>query len=204
MKEIDDINESFTGKSCRRRKLFFLLSSLGQKLRREALLAEQCQRRRHIMGYYSMTCVCVCVCVCEYSGFQSCPTLCDLMDWSSPGSSCPWNFSGKNAGAICRFLLQGIFPPQGSNLHLLHRSGRFFTTSATWEVPLKWDDAIKPTKSSFHNLSPDLLISSVSMSMICVCFSFDGQALESDQLTTGVEGLVTFSSIQSMILKENV
>ena len=32
----------------------------------------------------------------------------------------PWGFSGKNAGAGCRFLLQGIFLTQGSNPHLLH------------------------------------------------------------------------------------
>ena len=33
---------------------------------------------------------------------------------------CPWNFSGKNIGVGCHFLLQGMFPTQGSNLHLLH------------------------------------------------------------------------------------
>ena len=36
---------------------------------------------------------------------------------------CPWNFSGKNTGVSCHFLLQGIFPTQGLNpclLHLLH------------------------------------------------------------------------------------
>ena len=33
----------------------------------------------------------------------------------------PWNFPGKNTGVGCRALLQRIFPPQGSNLHLLHR-----------------------------------------------------------------------------------
>ena len=27
----------------------------------------------------------------------------------------PWNFSGKNTGVGCHFLLQGIFPTQGSN-----------------------------------------------------------------------------------------
>ena len=31
---------------------------------------------------------------------------------------CPWDFSGKNAGVGCR-LLQGIFPTQGWNPHLL-------------------------------------------------------------------------------------
>ena len=33
---------------------------------------------------------------------------------------CPWNFPGKNTGTSCHFLLQGIFPTQGSNPHLLH------------------------------------------------------------------------------------
>ena len=35
----------------------------------------------------------------------------------------PWNFPGKNTGVGCHFLLQGIFPTEGSNpqlLHLLH------------------------------------------------------------------------------------
>ena len=33
---------------------------------------------------------------------------------------CPWSFPGKNIGAGCHFLLQGIFLAQESNLHLLH------------------------------------------------------------------------------------
>ena len=33
---------------------------------------------------------------------------------------CPWDSPGKNTGVGCHFLLQGIFPTQGSNLHLLH------------------------------------------------------------------------------------
>ena len=44
---------------------------------------------------------------------QSCPTLCDPMDCSLPGSSCPWDFPGKSTGVGCHFLLQGIFPTQG-------------------------------------------------------------------------------------------
>ena len=32
---------------------------------------------------------------------------------------CPWNPSGKNTGVGCHFLLQGIFPTQGLNSHLL-------------------------------------------------------------------------------------
>ena len=56
---------------------------------------------------------------------------------------CPWSFPGKNTGVGCHFLLQGIFPTQGSNSCLLHLlrlqadssalaspalAGRFFTT----------------------------------------------------------------------------
>ena len=51
---------------------------------------------------------------------QSCPTLCDPMDWSLPRPLHPWNFPGKDTGEDCHFLLQGIFPIQGSNPALLH------------------------------------------------------------------------------------
>ena len=37
-----------------------------------------------VLGVTTNVCVCVCVCVCES---QSCPTLCDPMDCSPPGSS---------------------------------------------------------------------------------------------------------------------
>ena len=33
---------------------------------------------------------------------------------------CPWDFPGENTGVGCHFLLQGIFPTQGLNPHLLH------------------------------------------------------------------------------------
>ena len=36
---------------------------------------------------------------------QSCPTLCDPIDGSPPGSL-PWDSPGKNAGVGCHFLLQ--------------------------------------------------------------------------------------------------
>ena len=37
----------------------------------------------------------------------------------SPRLLCPWNFPDKSTGVSCHFLLQGIFPPQGLNSHLL-------------------------------------------------------------------------------------
>ena len=45
---------------------------------------------------------------------QSCPTLCNLIDYS------PWNSPGQNTGVGSLSLLQGIFPTQGSNPGLLH------------------------------------------------------------------------------------
>ena len=37
---------------------------------------------------------------------QSCPTLCDPIDGSPPGSPSPWDSPGKNTGMGCYFLLQ--------------------------------------------------------------------------------------------------
>ena len=51
---------------------------------------------------------------------QSCLALCKPMDHIPPGSSVHGIFQAKNTGARCHFLLQGIFPTQGANLHLLH------------------------------------------------------------------------------------
>ena len=45
---------------------------------------------------------------------------CDLMDCSLPGSSVLGDSPGKNTGVGCHALLQGIFPPQGSNSGLPH------------------------------------------------------------------------------------
>ena len=44
---------------------------------------------------------------------------CSPMDCTPPGSSVH-DFPGKNTGVGCHFLLQGIFPTQGSNPCLLH------------------------------------------------------------------------------------
>ena len=50
---------------------------------------------------------------------QSCPTLCDPMDCSPPGSSVHGDSPGKKTAVGCCALLQGIFPTQGSNPGLL-------------------------------------------------------------------------------------
>ena len=47
----------------------------------------------------------------------------------------PWDSPGKNTGVGCHFLLQGIFPTQGSNSHLLRllKCRRTFYCGATGE-----------------------------------------------------------------------
>ena len=41
------------------------------------------------------------------------------MDCNPTRFLCPWDSLGKNTGVGRYFLLQGIFPTQGSRLHLL-------------------------------------------------------------------------------------
>ena len=79
MKEINGINESFAGKRCRSRKLFFLLSSLGRKLRRKRSSVVKEMQTHHGTLLYDMH-VCVCLCVCVSIQSFSHVQLCDLMD----------------------------------------------------------------------------------------------------------------------------
>ena len=69
---------------------------------------------------------------------QSCPTLCDPLDCSLPGSSVRGDFPGKNIGVGRHALLQGIFPTQGLKpglphyrriLHCLSHQGSWSDTS---------------------------------------------------------------------------
>ena len=65
-----------------------------------------------------VVCVCVCVCVCTRVRpccTQSCLTLCNPTDCSPTRLLSPWDFPGKSTRVGCHFLLQGIFPTQGSN-----------------------------------------------------------------------------------------
>ena len=59
-----------------------------------------------------------CSCACLVA--QSCQTLYKPMECSLPGSSVLGDSPGKNPGASCHALLQGIFPTQGSNRGLPH------------------------------------------------------------------------------------
>ena len=62
------------------------------------------------------------------------------MDCSLPGSSCPWDFPGKNTGVGSHFFLQGIFPTQRVESPLLHWQAGFFTAEAQ-ESPSRSTDS---------------------------------------------------------------
>ena len=57
-------------------------------------------------------------CYCLVS--KLCPTLLQTCVLQPTRFFCQWDFPGKKNGTSCHFLLQGIFPTQGSNLCLLH------------------------------------------------------------------------------------
>ena len=63
-------------------------------------------------------CVCVCVCVCEVA--QSCPILCNPMDYSLPGSSTHGIFQARVLEWVAIFFSREIFLTQGSNPGLLY------------------------------------------------------------------------------------
>ena len=60
---------------------------------------------------------------------QLCPTLCDPMDHSPPGSSVHGDSPGKNTGVGCHAFLQGILPTQESNLGLPHCRQHLYSLS---------------------------------------------------------------------------
>ena len=69
-------------------------------------------RLSNLLAYNYLECVCA-------KSLLSCLTLCNPMDCSPPGSSVHGDSPGKKTGVGCHALLQGIFPTQGLNLHLL-------------------------------------------------------------------------------------
>ena len=67
-----------------------------------------------LMENYSKQCAVLCLVA------QSCPTLCDPLGCSPPGSSVHGDSPGKNTGVGCHAFLQGICQTQGSNPDLPH------------------------------------------------------------------------------------
>ena len=91
---------------------FFLTKKKNQKEQNFPLSLPQ----QHLSNYLSYAYVYV-------KSLQLCTILCDPMDVQPARLLCPWDLPGKNIGADCHALLQGIFSTQGQNpsvLSLLH------------------------------------------------------------------------------------
>ena len=118
--------------------LVFAESSLCTRLH-PIIAEEKAALQKHSL-LYKRIChtILLLYCHCSYLASKSRPTLCNPMDYSLPGSLCPWDFPGKNTGVGCHFLLQGILLTQGSNpcllhwqvdsLPLSHQGGSFYNT----------------------------------------------------------------------------
>ena len=100
--------------------------------------------------------VVVCV-VCLIA--KSCPTLCDPMDSSPPGSSVHGIFQARILEWVAISFPRGIFLTQGSNRHLLH-SRWILYCQATKEAPIEMGAIIKffrPTGPFENPPSPSYL-----------------------------------------------
>ena len=99
-----------TGASLPIYSLVFAESSVCTRLH-PIIAEEKAALQKHSL-LYNRIChrILLLYCHCSYLATKSHPTLCNPMDYSLPGSLCPWGFLGKNTGVGCCFLLQGIFP----------------------------------------------------------------------------------------------
>ena len=94
------------------------------------------EKPRHLLRVYLLLCshyTCTHLCVlCCFSHVQLSVTVGTVARQAHLSRDSP----GRNTEVDCHALLQGIFPTQGWNPHLLSPAltGGFFTTSATWEA----------------------------------------------------------------------
>ena len=90
---------------------------------------------QHQVGFLKSSIKCIKRCLKMCSGAQPCPTLCDPMDCSPPGSMSV-GFLRQNYWSGLHFLLQGIFLTQWSNLSVLSLlcRRRVLNHWATWEA----------------------------------------------------------------------
>ena len=102
---------------------------------------------------------------------QLCPTPCDPMKCSPPGSSVHGDCPGKNTGVGCPALLQGISPTQGSNLGLLH--GRWILYHLCYQGSLHCISLL------FHVVLPQISLRILISNLLCelpisncLCWSF--------------------------------
>ena len=88
-------------------------------------LLQQLKLRRHSWAkskpsYHTIMCVCVYTCTPTHSVSSIVPNSLRLHGLYPTTFLCPWDSPQKNTRVGCHTLLQGIFPTQRWNLHLLH------------------------------------------------------------------------------------
>ena len=86
-----------------------------------------------------------CVCVCM---LQSCPTLCDPMDCSPPGSSIHWILQARIVERVAIFSFRGSSWPRGriliSYISLHWQVGSFTTQLPGKPINTYWSPNIRP------------------------------------------------------------
>ena len=75
-------------------------------------------------------------CAVLYLVAQSCPTLCDPMDYSPPGSSVHEDSPGKSAGVGCHALLPGIEPGSPALQEILYQLS--YQGTSAQGLPFDW------------------------------------------------------------------
>ena len=87
---------------------------------------------------------------------QSCPTLCDPLDCSPPGSSVHGDSPGKNTGVGCHTLFQGIFP----KFHLIIKYvviSHFGSSSSITHYTEKYPENYQPDRMKEKKKNGELL-----------------------------------------------
>ena len=121
----------------------------------QALLSTRMQPPLRLRVYRLCVSVHVCVCVCARARVHAhllSPVQLFLAPWTvTYQAPLSVGFSRQEYWRGCHFLLQGIFPTQGSNfVESPEVASRFFTTSATWEALI---DSLRPNHNFFFFFS---------------------------------------------------
>ena len=103
---------------------------------------------------------------------------------------CPWDFPGKSTGVCGHFLLQGIFPTQGSNLR-----------------PLHWQAGSSPLSHQGSQSEGESCVNGLPYSMAVHIYPLNCAMIETSLTRSGGrkgEGMHEVASERGMILRENL
>ena len=121
---------------------------------------------------------------CSCSVAQSCPTLCDPVDWMwSSRLLCPWNFPDKNTLVGCHVLLQGIFLIQGLNsgLSYLRHWQVASLPLSLWELHIKMEEEHFVAKWGWMFRFHPRAVHPVFIALYCNTVFLPGQSVLRDQ-----------------------